>query len=366
MQAFRDVLYATRDFSHFENTFSVQVVLEYFRLLQQKDTIFNQYNNYKSRVETTEYLRARAVDRERPLDVKQAEQAELEAKNAYIDSVVRFRTSLNNFKITLGIPQTTDLLLDDEEMAQLRETELVPFYLDPEEGFAIALKRRLPLMNAVGRFEDSRRFVKVAADALEPGLDLFADASLTSERPLDYSDFDIRDLEANVGLALDLPINKKLERNAYRAALIRFQQELRALGLAFDQLRNTIDEGIRSIQQFRQNYIIQKGAVELAETRVEGAQLNLRAGQAILRDLEEAQDSLISAQNQRTAALVDYTEARLNLLIELGILNTGVERYWLSPDASFVDLSQPPANTLPESFLEGEEVLTPEELFPDS
>ena len=333
-------------------------------MLQQKDTVYNQYNNYLARVKTTEYLRARSVDRESLLDVKQAEQADLEAKNSYIDSVVRFRASLDNFKLILGLPQTTDLRLSDPEMDRLRDSELVPLYLDPDQGFELALQHRLPLKNEIDRFEDSRRFVRVTADALKPGLDFFADASLTSEGPLNYRDFNIRDLNANVGLALDLPINRKLERNAYRASLIRFQQQLRALGLAFDQLRNTIDQGIRQLQQFRQNYIIQKGSVTLAETRVEGADLNLQAGEATLRDLQDAQDSLISAQNQRTAALVDYMEARLDLLIELGILNSEVEDYWLSAQASIVDLSAPPAGALPDAFLEGEEVLSPDELFP--
>jgi outer membrane protein TolC len=363
-QAYRNVVYETRTFSHFENTFSADIVIAYYRLLQQKDTLYNQYANYLSRSKTTAYLAARAVDRESPLDVKQAEQAELEAKNSYIDAVVRFRSELDNFKITLGLPQTTDLRLEDVAMEQLQETELAPFYLDSQDGFSIALKYRLPLMNAIGQFEDSRRAVRVAADALEPGLSFFADAALTSEGPLNYQDFDIRDLRANAGLALDLPINKKLERNAYRATLIRFEQELRALGLAFDELRNTIDQGIRQIQQFRQNYIIQKGAVDLAETRVEGEELNLQAGEAILLNLQDAQDSLISAQNQRTAALVDYMGARLNLLIELGILNTEVDNYWLSPTASIIDLSQAPPNALPDAFLEGEEVLPPEILFP--
>jgi hypothetical protein len=57
-------------------------------------------------------------------------------------------------------------------------------------------------------------------------------------------------------------------------------------------------------------------------------------------------------------------EARLDLLIELGILNAEIENYWVSAQASVVDLSAPPAGALPDSFLEGDEVLSPDELFP--
>lgn len=364
-QSAREVVYEARNFAHYRNRFSADIAIDYFGLLQRKDTVYNQYNNYLSRTQTTAYLASRSVDRESLLDVKQAEQAELEAKNSYINAVVLFRTAIDNFKITLGLPQTTDLRLAYEEMDGLEASELVPLYLDPQQGFEIALQYRLPLKNDIDRFEDSRRLVRVTADALKPGLDFFADASIVSEGPLNYRDFSIEDLDGNVGLALDLPINRKLERNAYRASLIRFQQQLRSLGLTFDLLRNTIDQGIRDLQQLRQNYIIQKGAVELAETRVEGAKLNLQAGEAILRDLQDAQDSLISAQNQRTAALVDYMAARLNLLIELGVLNPEVEDFWISPQASVIDVSKPPPGALPDSFLQGEEVLSPDELFPE-
>ena len=45
-QAERDVVYAVRDYSHYQKTFAIETVGEYFRVLQDKDAVRNSYNNY--------------------------------------------------------------------------------------------------------------------------------------------------------------------------------------------------------------------------------------------------------------------------------------------------------------------------------
>lgn len=362
-QAHRNVIYAVRDFSHFQNTFSNDIVVQYFRLLQQKDTLYNQYANYQSRVDTTSYLRARAVDRAKPLDVSSAVQDELSAKNAYIAAVVRFNNAADQFKIALGLSTSTKLVLDDSELEKLRDAGPLPLFLDPSKGFKIALKSRLPVINSIDQFEDAQRQVAIAADALKPGLNLFASASLPSSGgPRDYTNFDARDVTTTVGVTLDLPINKTVERNNLRATRVQFETAARSLGLTFDQLRNSIEQSIRQLSASRQSYIINKNALALAVRQVEGARLQLEAGTVLFKILQDAQSSLVRAQNDVTAALVDYLEARLGLLADLGILDTR-ENFWLQADASRIDLSQPPAGTLPDSFLEGEEVIPPDQLF---
>lgn len=362
-QAHRNVIYAVRDFSHFQNTFSNDIVIQYFRLLQQKDTLYNQYANYKSRIDFTAYLRARAVDRAKPLDVSNAELDELEAKNAYINAVVAFNNAADQFKIALGLPTSTKLVLDDTELDKLREAGPLPLFVDPPKGFEIALGNRLPLINDIDRYEDAQRQVAIAADALKPGLNLFADASLPSgSRPLDYTRFNSSDVTTNLGLTLDLPINKTVERNNLRATQVQFEAAARSLGLTFDQLRNSIDQSIRQLSASRQSYIISKNKLALAVKQVEGARLQLEAGAVLFRILQDAQTSLVNAQNEVTSSLVGYLEVRLGLLIELGILDTR-ENFWLQADASRIDLSQPPAGTLPDSFLEGEEIIPPDNLF---
>jgi hypothetical protein len=56
---------------------------------------------------------------------------------------------------------------------------------------------------------------------------------------------------------------------------------------------------------------------------------NLEAGRAEIRELVEAQDAQINAQNAVTSAIVGYQDARLELMLQIGLLDSGVEKFWL-------------------------------------
>jgi outer membrane protein TolC len=361
-QANRNVVYSIRDYAHFQNTFSVGIVNDYFSLLRTKDVVFNEYNNYLSRQGNVEYLRAR-VDRERPEAVGIAEQDELSARNRYISAISQYRNALDRFKVTLGLPQTTELRLYDAEIMKLRNVGLKPMSVTNSQAFKIALDHRLPLFNQVDRFEDNRRQVAIAANQLRADLDLVGETSLVnSGDSIDYTEFNFSDVRATVGLQLDLPLDRLRERNQYRATLINFESATRTLGLNFDELRNLLDRRIRELKEFRQSYEIQKGAVQLARNRVEGNRLRLQAGTVEFRQLSESQDALISAQNAQTSALVNYLSARLGLMVELGVLDTGSKDYWLSDNPSDIPTLDATANPLP-LFLPDSEVPTPDEIF---
>jgi outer membrane protein TolC len=328
-QAERNVVYAVRNFSFFQNSFALEVVNDYFDLLAQKDVIRNRYTNYLSRVQSTRRLEARAQDRDRQLDVDQARQAELTAKNNYVNAAAAYRNGLDLFKIKLGLPLGEKLNLDDQALVEVGNTGLVPVILNPEEAYRLAVQKQLQMLNAIDQFEDSRRQVRLAADGLKADLNLLADASLDSEAPTDYTQFDLDKYRASVGLELNLPIDRLRERNDYRSALVFFESELRNLTLTLDELRENIERGLRTLEQRRQTYEIQRNALALANRRVAGASAQLEAGRAEVRDLVEAQDAQIDAQNAVTAALVDYQEARLQLMLDIGALSTGAERFWL-------------------------------------
>ncbi len=361
-QAERDVIYAVRDYSHFQNEFVKDIVIDYFRLLEQKASVINTYNDYKSRQVTTRYLRARSVDREKALSVNQSEQAQLSARSRYINAIVRYKNTLDNFKTTLGLPQTVNLKLEDAALDDLREAGLILYEMNAQEAFSIAVKHRLPLLNAIDRYEDRQRKVRVAADRLRAQLGLAAVTSLDSEGIDEYDQFNLDDVRTTLRLSLDLPIDRLMERNAYRSILIRFESQLRSLSKTLDDLRSLIDRSIRELQRLKENYQIQTNAVFLAETQVNGALLSIESGKAIFRDLEEAQDDLIQAQNAQTAARVDYLSARLDLLLDLGILNSELDRFWLT-SATSIPLNTVSTDEDPEVMSLDQDVITPEELF---
>ena len=97
-------------------------------------------------------------------------------------------------------------------------------------------------------------------------------------------------MRASVGLQVNLPIDRLRERNSYRATLVNFEAQLRSLTLTLDNLKESIERGLRTLEQRRQNYEIQKNALQLANRRVQSTTLLLEAGRAEVRDLVDAQD----------------------------------------------------------------------------
>src|SRR5262245_29896621 len=257
-QAERNVIYAVRASSFFQDAFAVEIVDDYFQLLAQKDNIRNRYTNYLGRVRATQRLEERAqAGLERLIDADQARQAELSAKNNYVNSVAGYRNALDQFKVKLGLPIGEKLYLEDAPLEEVDQMGLVPAPLDPDQAYRLALERQLEILNAIDRFEDSKRKVRVAANRLKADLNLFADASLKSEPPTDYTTFDPDKIRAGVGIELNLPLDRLLERNVYRATLISFEAELRNLTLTLDKLKEKINRGLRTLDQRRQNYDIQ-------------------------------------------------------------------------------------------------------------
>ena len=358
-QAERDVIYEIRSFSYFQDTFAFEIVETYLRLVQQQDIVINQYSNYLSRVSLRERSVALAVDRLAPFQADLAAQEELSARNTYILAVERYRSTLDQFKVTLGLPTGIDIRLDGGALAELESVGLLPVPLTDEQSFRIALERRPDLLNEIDEFEDSKRKIVVAADALKPDLLLFGDASLVSKGRSDYATFDVNDYRLNGGVRLDLPLNRKLERNGYRRSLIDFERQLRELGLFLDELKNNLREDLRTLDQSRQSYDIQVRAKALADRRVESSELSLQAGRIQVRDVVDAQTARVQAYNAATAALIDYHLARMRLLLDLGVLKTQRERFWLEPG----ELPKTGEGVTPTPPAVSNELVTPEELF---
>ena len=363
-QAQRDVVYAVRNYSFFQNQFALQIVNDYFVLLAQKDTIRNRYTNYLGRVQSTRRLEARAADREQLSDVDQARQAELTAKNNYVNAVAAYRNSLDQFKIKLGLPIGEKLALDDSELDEMEQNGLVRASLDPDAAYRVATAKQLQILNSIDEFEDAKRKVRVAANQLLAEVNLVGKAALESDRPTDYYHFDPDKLRASAGLQVNLPIDRLPERNLYRRELVNFEAQIRTLTLTLDNLKESIEKGLRTLEQRRQNYEIQKNALQLANRRVQSTTLLLEAGRAEVRDLVDAQDSQISSENAVIAAMVDYQQTRLQLMLDIGALDTEKPKFWLKDQlASYL----PPQATAPGSAVpapSGEQpVFPPEQYF---
>jgi len=327
-QASRNVIYEVREYAAFQQTFSRETVIDYISLIQQEERVKNQLTNLESRKANYDYLKARSIDRASSSDVAQAKQAVLVAETAYIQAKVGFENAVDAFKIQIGMPAGFEFSLNRTELDKLAKVGLRSFKYSESEAYEMALQHRGEILNAIDRFEDSRRNVLVTADSLRTTLDFVARASLNNSGNR-WERLNTEDISRSVGLELDLPVNKSRERSNYRRSLISFDAQARSLSQSHDELRNLIKRRFRELDQFRNNYQIEIGAVKLAERRVEENELRLKMGTLIFRRLSESQDDLIRAQNAATTALVNYQESRLRLYEEIGLLDIEKAEFWL-------------------------------------
>ena len=109
-QAERDVVYAVRTYSHYQKTFAIETVAEYFRVLQSKDAVRNSYGNYLNLQKARDRAEAMAEAERLPkYQVDQARQTELSARVNYLKAVEEYRQALDFFKQLLSLPRGEDL-----------------------------------------------------------------------------------------------------------------------------------------------------------------------------------------------------------------------------------------------------------------
>jgi len=318
-QAERDLLYALRTFTRFRKTFTVQVASSYYDVLGNRDAARNSYQRLLAARRSAEQGRALAQEGRVPQsDLGRLEQSELTAESGWIGAVRAYRQGLDSFKLQLGLPVDTLLVLDDQELQQLTIRHPV---IDAEEAFKVARTARLDYLTMVDQMADADRRLKVSIDSLKPQVDLAGGVNLRSQEK--QSGFPLPEpgrYSWNAGLNVDLGLDKKADRNAYRGALIAREQAGRAVEQLEDEMRLQVRDSWRALEQARRNYEISELGVKLAERRVEMQRLLAELGRARAQDQVDAENDLATSRNQRTQGLVGHTIARLQFWNNLGIL----------------------------------------------
>ncbi len=323
-QAERDVIYQVRDFIRFRRTFFVRVLSDYYRVLEQRQILENERINYENLSLTRDWAESLGqAGRMAEFQVDQIRQDELQAENGLVTARQTYQNLLDQFKITLGLPTETGLVLDERELTRLTEEGVIVIELALEAIEQIALAHRLDLMSRGDRRDDAERKVEVAANDLLPGLDLSAGLAMDTEGEAQPLNFQADRLDLSAGFELDLPLDRLSERNAFRRRLIELQRAMRNHTELRDQVVRDVRNAWRQYERARRSYQIQRESVKLAERRVESTMLLLEAGRADARDVLEAREALLRAQNALARALVDYRVASLELARDMGILQVG-------------------------------------------
>jgi outer membrane protein TolC len=335
-------------------------------VLRQHDQVENEEENYRGLITSTRRARRLADAGRLPeIQVDQSVQDELRARNRWVAAVESFQRRLDAFKLTLGLPADADISLDPTELQELvtRAAEVMPaeephdvegpahaaddpitlvppgqgtagpFELDEVKAIIAALEHRLDLRVALGRVHDAQRKVAVAADQLRADITLLGSGSVGERRSISGAGLDDADLRLDEGLysvllTVDLPLERTAEQDAYRVSLIRLEQAVRDLQELEDEVKLAVRDRLSELLEFRETFQIQALAVAVARRRVESTNLFLEAGRAEIRDVLEAQESLVSAQNALTAALVNYRVGELALQRDLGVLAVNENGLW--------------------------------------
>jgi outer membrane protein TolC len=328
-QTERNVLYQIRTFNRYRQTFVVDTINAYYGVLQNKDGVTNAKNNWNRSVEYRKQAEMEAkTGRTAPFEVDQARQRELSAYDSYVTTLQGYEQSLDSFKIRLSLPVNTPLELDQNELRALQNYGTTAPQYTVDNAIETALSCRLDLANSFDSINDAQRNVKLASEGLGPQLDVTGSANVNSQGNANISNFQFRKGTYNWGFSADLPFDRKNQRNTYRRALITLERQQREYSQQVDSVVQSVPQAYRQLMATAEQFITQKKSLAIAEERVKNMPLLLKSGRAKTRDLLDAQDSLLQAQNNLTSALVGHTIAKLSFYRDVGILQVKPDGMW--------------------------------------
>jgi outer membrane protein TolC len=377
IQAERDVVYAIYRFERYKKTFAVEIAAEYLEVLKLNDQIKNTEENYRSLVTARRRARRLAdAGRISEIQVDQATQEELRARTRWISARQTYERRLDGFKLLLGLPPDARIRLDQEELNRLAsntahmveptltkdsQTEGIqpeeappgeaffpdasagldtpedviagPMEVGEPEAVTLGMENRLDLRIALGEVYDRRRKTVVAADALRPELTLLGSAIVGNPHMIGSNDSSDTGIRLSTGfysalLSFDFALDRAEERKAYRESLIDLEKAVRNFQGLEDTIKLSLRNVLRDLHESRENLLIQKNALSLAQKRVRSANLFLQAGLVEIRDLLDAQEALILAQNAFTSALVRYRVGELEIQRDMGVLEVNEHGMW--------------------------------------
>lgn len=216
--------------------------------------------------------------------------------------------------------------------------ELEPLDLSEDAALRIALENRLDLMNQRAQVSDAWRNVEFAADALEAQLDIRYEMDLRTDPQHDgILRFDASASRHRVGLVFDSPLNRRRERNVYRAAQLNYQQARRRYMATEDGIRAQVRRDVRDLELSRLQFDISRQQLVAAARQVEQAQFNLQntdeADSSVTQDLLGALQTLLDAKNSLIANWVSFETARMNLFRDLDIMTIDAIGAWTNEHA---------------------------------
>lgn len=327
----RQLIYAVRAFERFRREFLVDVASDYFQLLSLKAQIASAQAQAASLQGF--YRREQALaDAERIIQIEadRARVSMLNAENESVNAQERYDTSLDAFKIRLGMPTRTPIDAIEEEI------EIADPHVEMQLAVETALKYRLDLLTAGDVIDDARRAVEVARNNMLPQFDLNASMAMNTDPDRTNSaSYNAERTTWRASLDFEIPLERKRERNDYRSSLIGLRRAERDFEEFADTVRLEVRRALRRLDQARSTLVIQKKQIEINIFRAAQAEAKLKVGQLPSnRDVVEAQDDLSDARNRYADAQSQFRRVVLEFLRDTGTLRIGDDGKWIRYDAA--------------------------------
>jgi len=281
----------------------------------------------------------------------------------------RRRTADRLVQLVTEVARIADELSLVQARARVETILMEPVRLSPDEALDIARANRLDWMNNRAALVDTWRLIQFNADALRAGLDVVfsGDMSTVGNNPVQFR---APTGSLRVGLRLDAPFTRLLERNSFRQSLIDYQRNRRQLIRYEDSVQLNLRELLRHLDELRVNLEIQRRAVVIAIRRVDRTREVLnqppppaqpgqpasQLGPTAALDLLSALADLRNSQNNLMSVWLNFYATRMRLARELGTMQLDECGMWIDrplAEAERLDAEEvplPPA--VPDQWIE--------------
>lgn len=324
-QAERDLIYAVRIFEQNRRNLAVEVAGEFFNLLAIKTRIDSALLALSSAEYDLRRTEAQVkVGEVLEIEAQRSRVRVLDSRNALISAKAQYQNALDRFKIRIGMPTTEPIDAVDEEL------ELFEPFVGEADAIDTALTYRLDLLNQLDFIDDARRQVRIARNNFLPAFDFTGTVSMaTDPNQLQSYSYNTERTTWDALLSLEIPIDRRQERNDFRASLIGLRRAERDYQLASENVKLDVRAALRNLELARESMEIQRENMLVNKRRNEMARVLWDEGEIRSnRDLVEAQDALQTSTNQYATATAAYRLAILELLRDTGTLRVDDEGRW--------------------------------------
>lgn len=322
IQAERDQIYAIRSFELFRQDFSIDAAERFFNLVSQKQTLVNVEDNHKQAKFDREKAEALLqVDRIKEQDMFRARTREINAEDEMISARAAYQRAVDEFKIFLGMPTTAAIDIVEAE------PPFDPVRIELDSAVRAAHHNRLDLLSQKEQLDDVRRSVRIASNSLLPDLGVSVGADFTgNDGRLGGAAPDV--WSASAAVTMEIPLQRKPERNSYRSSLIALAQAERNYQQRLDQLELDIRDQMRQLDSVEKRILLQNEQIVQQDKSVAVFQIRYEAGELENRDLFDARQQLVDARNQLINLKTDHFIRALRLLRDLGLLFVDDNGMW--------------------------------------